>query len=188
MSNQQFTEKSREALSNAQQLTVEYQNQEVTQEHLAYALLSDAQGLIPQLLTKMGKQPEEIKSRLETMISRLPKVTGAGREPDKIYISSDVERALVAARDRAQRMKDEYLSVEHLFLGLLEKPTRAKVEFSDERRAVIAFTASYFFPITYLRLASVRSSRLSCCVQIHETASSRLKKYMRLIRNLIPRL
>ena len=128
MSNQQFTEKSREALSNAQQLTVEYQNQEVTQEHLAYALLSDAQGLIPQLLTKMGKQPEEIKSRLETMISRLPKVTGAGREPDKIYISSDVERALVAARDRAQRMKDEYLSVEHLFLGLLEKPTRAMQE------------------------------------------------------------
>lgn len=85
-------------------------------------------GLIPQLLTKMGKQPEEIKSRLESMISRLPKVTGAGREPDKIYISSDVERALVAARDRAQRMKDEYLSVEHLFMGLLEKPSRAMGE------------------------------------------------------------
>lgn len=57
MTNQQFTEKSREALAAAQQLTIEYQNQEVTQEHLAYALLSDAQGLIPQLLTKMGKRP-----------------------------------------------------------------------------------------------------------------------------------
>ena len=72
MTNQQFTEKSREALAAAQQLTIEYQNQEVTQEHLAYALLSDAQGLIPQLLTKMGKQPQEIASRLETMIARLP--------------------------------------------------------------------------------------------------------------------
>ena len=128
MTNQQFTEKSREALASAQQLTIEYQNQEVTQEHLAYALLSDAQGLIPQLLTKMGKQPQEIASRLETMIARLPKVTGSGREPDKIYISNDVEKALVAARDRAERMKDEYLSVEHLFLGLLEKPTRAMAD------------------------------------------------------------
>ena len=128
MTNQQFTEKSREALASAQQLTIEYQNQEVTQEHLAYALLSDAQGLIPQLLTKMGKQPQEIASRLETMIARQPKVTGSGREPDKIYISNDVEKALVAARDRAERMKDEYLSVEHLFLGLLEKPTRAMAD------------------------------------------------------------
>ena len=128
MTNQQFTEKSREALAAAQQLTIEYQNQEVTQEHLAYALLSDAQGLIPQLLTKMGKRPQEIASRLETMIARQPKVTGSGREPDKIYISNDVEKALVAARDRAERMKDEYLSVEHLFLGLLEKPTRAMAD------------------------------------------------------------
>ncbi len=128
MTNQQFTEKSREALAAAQQLTIEYQNQEVAQEHLAYALLSDAQGLIPQLLTKMGKQPREIASRLETLIARMPKVTGGGREPDKIYISNDVERALVAARDLAGRMKDEYLSVEHLFMGLLEKPSRAMAE------------------------------------------------------------
>ena len=128
MNNQQFTEKSRQALQFAQQLTVEYKNQEVTQEHLAYALLSDPQGLIPQLLTKMGKAPQEIASRLETMIARLPKVMGSGREMDKIYISSDVERALVAARDRAAQMHDEYLSVEHLFLGLIEKPSRSMAE------------------------------------------------------------
>ncbi len=128
MSNQQFTEKSREALAAAQQLTVEYQNQEVMQEHLACALLSDPQGLIPQLLTKMGKQPAEIRQRLESMIARMPKVMGGGREMDKIYISPDVEKALVAARDRAERMKNEYLRVEHLFLGLLEKPTRAMAE------------------------------------------------------------
>ena len=128
MNQQQFTEKSRQALQFAQQLTVEYKNQEVTQEHLACALLSDAQGLIPQLLTKMGKAPQEILNRLETMIARLPKVMGSGREMDKIYISADVERALVAARDRAEQMHDEYLSVEHLFLGLLEKPSRAMAD------------------------------------------------------------
>jgi len=124
MNNQQFTEKSRETLSLAQQLTVRYHHQEVAQEHLAYALLSDPQGLIPQLLTRMGKAPQEIASRVETLIARMPKVMGSGREMDKIYIHSDVEKAMVAARERAEQMKDEYLSVEHLFLGLLDKPTR----------------------------------------------------------------
>ena len=128
MNNNQFTEKSREALSLAQQLTVTYQNQEVSQEHLACALLSDPQGLIPQLLTKMGKNPEEIRQRLETAVARLPKVMGAGREMDKIYINNDTEKALVAARERAEQMKDEYLSVEHLFLGLLDKPSRTMAE------------------------------------------------------------
>jgi len=128
LNNQQFTEKSRQALQLAQQLTVEYHNQEVSQEHLAYALLSDPQGLIAQLLTKMGKAPQEIASRLQTMIARMPKVMGSGREADKIYINNDVEKALVAARDRAQQMKDEYLSVEHLFLGLLDKPSRSMAD------------------------------------------------------------
>jgi len=123
MTSQQFTEKSRTALNDAQQLTVEYQNQEVAQEHLTRALLSDPQGLIPQLLQKMGKDPEQADARLEMLIARIPKVTGSGREPDKIYIGSDVERALVAAREAAQQMKDEYISVEHLFLGLLRKPS-----------------------------------------------------------------
>ena len=128
MTNNQFTEKSREALQFAQQLTVEYQNQEMAQEHLAAALLADDKGLIPQLLVKMGKNPGEIRGRLESMIARMPKVTGSGREPDKIYINSDVERAIAAARDRAQQMKDEFISVEHLFLGLLDKPTRGMQE------------------------------------------------------------
>ena len=128
MNQQQFTEKSREALSLAQQLTVTYHHQEVAQEHLACALLSDPQGLIPQLLTKMGKAPQEIVSRLETMLSRMPKVMGSNREMDRLYISADVEKALLAAQERAQQMKDEYLSVEHLFLGLLDKPSRSMAE------------------------------------------------------------
>ena len=150
MNNNQYTEKSREALQNAQQLTVEYQNQEMAQEHLACALLSDPQGLIPQLLTKMGKNPQEILSRLQTMIARIPKVTGSGREADKIYISNDVDRALIAAKERAEQMKDEYMSVEHLFMGLLEKPTRAMKELWDS----YAITLSAFLPV----LQSVRGN------------------------------
>ena len=150
MNNNQFTEKSREALQNAQQLTVEYQNQEMAQEHLACALLSDPQGLIPQLLTKMGKNPQELLSRLQTMIARIPKVTGSGREADKIYISNDVDRALIAAKERAEQMKDEYMSVEHLFMGLLQKPTRAMKELWDS----YAITLNAFLPV----LQSVRGN------------------------------
>ena len=150
MNNNQFTEKSREALQNAQQLTVEYQNQEMAQEHLACALLSDPQGLIPQLLTKMGKNPQELLSRLQTMIARIPKVTGSGREADKIYISNDVDRALIAAKERAEQMKDEYMSVEHLFMGLLEKPTRSMKELWDS----YAITLNAFLPV----LQSVRGN------------------------------
>ncbi len=128
MTNQQFTEKSRAALSMAQQLTVQYHHQEVAQEHLSCALLSDPQGLIAQLLTKMGKAPQEIASRLETMLARMPKVMGSNREMDRLYVSADVEKALLAAQERAQQMKDEYLSVEHLFLGLLDKPSRSMAE------------------------------------------------------------
>ncbi|HNX61633.1 MAG TPA: ATP-dependent chaperone ClpB [Candidatus Limiplasma sp.] len=123
MTNQQFTEKSRAALSDAQQMTIEYQNQEVSQEHLVKALLQDPQSLIPQLLHKMGKDPGRITERLDTLISRIPKVTGSGREPDKIYISADVERALLAAQEAAKQMKDEFISVEHLFLGLIRRPS-----------------------------------------------------------------
>ena len=123
MNSQQFTEKSRAALNDAQQMTIEYQNQEVSQEHLVSALLADPQGLIPQLLQKMGKDQGMLTARLQTLIARIPKVTGGGREPDKIYIGNDVERAMVAAREAAQQMKDEYISVEHLFLGLLRKPS-----------------------------------------------------------------
>ena len=109
MNSQQFTEKSRAALNDAQQMTIEYQNQEVSQEHLVSALLADPQGLIPQLLQKMGKDQGMLTARLQTLIARIPKVTGGGREPDKIYIGNDVERAMVAAREAAQQMKDEWL-------------------------------------------------------------------------------
>ena len=123
MNLQQFTEKSRAALSDAQQISIEYQNQEVNQEHLAASLLQDSQGLIPQLLQKMGKDPGTLQAQVATLISRMPKVTGSGREMDKIYIHSDLDRAITAAQAAAKQMKDEFISVEHLFLGLLKKPS-----------------------------------------------------------------
>ena len=122
MNNRQFTQKTMEAIQLAQQTAIEYQNMQVEEAHLFYALLQDEAGLIPQLLTKMGKDARQVKDALEKAISQISKVSGSGREPDKIYITPELEKAIIAAQSRAQQMKDEYLSVEHLFLGLMEKP------------------------------------------------------------------
>ena len=115
-----LTQKSREAVQDAQALTIEYGNMQIEQAHLLYALLAQEDGLIPQLLTKMEVQPESLKNEVQGVLSRLSKVTGPGREPDKVYISQDVDRALNEAEKQAARMTDEYVSVEHLMLGLLE--------------------------------------------------------------------
>ncbi len=115
-----LTQKSREAVQDAQALTIEYGNMQIEQAHLLYALLAQEDGLIPQLLTKMSIAPEALKSEVQGVLSRLSKVTGPGREPDKVYISQDVDRALNEAEKQAAHMTDEYVSVEHLMLGLLE--------------------------------------------------------------------
>lgn len=125
MNMQKFTQKSLEAVSEAQTIAIERQNQQVEQEHLCFALLSQENGLIAQLIKKMGAAPEMLQSSLLQLINSLPAVSGSGREPDRVYVSQDADRALAEAERIAGRMNDEYISVEHLFLGLLEKPSRA---------------------------------------------------------------
>ena len=115
-----LTQKSREAVQDAQALTIEYGNTQIEQAHLLYALLAQENGLIPQMLTKMEIDPEAVKADAQQAVSRLPKVSGPGREPDKVNISQDVDRALNAAQNQADHMTDEYISVEHLMLGLME--------------------------------------------------------------------
>jgi len=120
-----LTQKSREAVQDAQALTIEYGNMQIEQVHLLYALLAQEDGLIPQLLTKMGALPDKVKKETQEAIARLSKVTGPGREPDKVYIAPDVDKALNEAEKQASRMTDEYVSVEHLMLGLMETANNA---------------------------------------------------------------
>ncbi|HIV87715.1 MAG TPA: type VI secretion system ATPase TssH, partial [Candidatus Pygmaiobacter gallistercoris] len=115
-----LTQKSRQAINDAQSLAIEYQNQQLDQSHLLYALAADGEGLIAQLIAKMGKDPAAVAAAAKAEVEKLPRVTGSGRDPDKIYISSDLDRTFTAAEQTANRMKDEYLSVEHLMLGLFE--------------------------------------------------------------------
>lgn len=124
MNTNKFTQKTMEALKEAQHTAITYQNVQVEQVHLCHALLSQPEGLIPQLLSKMNMDGSLLLSAMEEAVSRLPKVSGPGREPDKVYVSADVEKALLAGEQQASQMKDEYLSVEHVWLGLMERPDR----------------------------------------------------------------
>ena len=110
MNMNQFTQKTVSALQRAQSLAVEYQHMQVEQEHLLSALTENDADLIPQLLAKCGVSVSELRKGLEDAVSRIPRVSGSGREPGKVYISPDLEKALLEAEKTAQQMKDEYLS------------------------------------------------------------------------------
>ena len=122
MNMNQFTQKSIEAIQRAQQIAVEYGHQQVDQEHVMLALTEDGAALIPQLLGKCGVSADAMRAALTEALGRIARVSGPGREADKVYISPDLEKALIEAESRAKQMKDEYLSVEHLWLGLCGKP------------------------------------------------------------------
>ncbi|MDD6966240.1 MAG: ATP-dependent chaperone ClpB [Firmicutes bacterium] len=119
MNLQNFTQKSQEAIQNAQNLAIRNDHQQLEQIHLLTALLQQDGGLIPQLLRKMDITVESLQAAAQAELRKLPGVTGA-READKIYISNDLNQALIAAQDRAEHMKDDFISVEHLLLGLLD--------------------------------------------------------------------
>ena len=116
-----LTQKSQEALTEAQSIAIGYGQTEVDGEHLLLALLRQPEGLIPRLLERMEAPLDSLTSAVEREIARRPRVSGPGVEPGRIAISVRLAQILAAAEDRARRLKDEYVSVEHLFLALLEE-------------------------------------------------------------------
>ena len=124
MNAQKFTQKSLEAIQEANNLALSNNNMQIEQEHLLYALLTIDQSLIAQLIKKMGKDPQALTQAVKQEIDRMPGVTGSGREAGKIYVAQDVDTVLAKAENIADSMKDEYVSVEHLMLSLMENPNR----------------------------------------------------------------
>ncbi len=146
MNAERLTQKSAEAIRSAQQIAQEYGNPQIEQVHLLWALLQDGEGLIPQLLSGMGVTVPSLEAAVKNLLERQPRVSSSGHEAGKIYISADTEKALNRAEKIAGEMKDEYTSVEHLFLGLLETAGRELNSiFSDYRitkeRALQALTS-----------------------------------------------
>ncbi len=119
MNTQKLTQKSLEVLQNAQDISIENQNQQIEQVHLLYSLITIDNSLIKEILKKMNVS-DEFESAVEDEISKLPKVSGS-REMDKVYVTQDVDNVLIDAEKTAEKMKDEYVSVEHIMIGIFNK-------------------------------------------------------------------
>jgi ATP-dependent Clp protease ATP-binding subunit ClpB len=114
-----LTQKSQEAFTEAQNKAVTHGHVEVDGEHLLWALLNQEDGLVGRLLARMDIRPEALRKQVEADLERRPHVSGPGAEPGKIYVSQRLSRILVAAENEAKRLKDEYVSVEHLLMALV---------------------------------------------------------------------
>ena len=120
MNMQKFTQKSIEALQAAQNEALSNANQNLTEEHLLYALVSQKEGVIPNLFAKCGADTSRMISETEKKIASMPKVTGGG---DNLYMDSTLASALAEAEKEADAMNDSYVSVEHIILGMMDKPS-----------------------------------------------------------------
>ena len=125
MNQDKYTVKSMEAIREAQEIVIRNQNMQIDQQHLLYALLNQDGGLIPQLMKKLHIDAARMKTACDREIQRIPKVTGPGREADKVYISQSVDAVFAEAEQQAETMKDEFVSVEHIMLAMINKPNAA---------------------------------------------------------------
>ena len=123
MNMQKFTQKSLEAIQESQNIATENQNAQVEQEHLLLALLQQDNSLIKELLKKIGTS-ENFENELENIISKMPKVVGGARPSNGIYVSQDLDITLTNAETIAKKMKDEYVSVEHIMLSMFDNGNR----------------------------------------------------------------
>ncbi len=138
-----MTQKSQEALQSAQTKALRYGHQEVDGEHLLLALLEQPEGLIPRLLSRMEAPTEALKAEVERELTRRPKVSGPGVEAGKIYLTQRLQQILIRAEDEAKRLKDEYVSVEHLLLAMVDEGSssalgRILAQFGVTRDAFLA--------------------------------------------------
>ena len=168
MNIEQMTQKTREALQAAQRIAVEYSNNAVEQEHLLAALAQQQDGLIPQMLQTLGVDANAFAQAALQKVEALPRVTGSGRDPEKIYISSDLDRALNAAEQQAKQMNDEYISVEHVFLGILQRPGKV----ANEIFKMFGITTEKFMQ----QLSAVRGNQRVTSDNPEDTYNA-LKKY-----------
>ncbi len=123
MDAERLTHKSQEALQDAQTKALRFGHSEVDGEHLLLALLDQPDGLAPRLLTQAGADPDRVRAEVESDLSRRPRVSGPGAAPGQVMLTQRVARLLDAAEREAKRLKDDYVSVEHLIIALIDEGT-----------------------------------------------------------------
>jgi ATP-dependent Clp protease ATP-binding subunit ClpB len=116
-----LTQKSQEAVQQAQSVALRYGHTEVDGEHLLLALLDQPEGLIPRLLRQFNTDVDALRAAVGSELQRRPKVTGPGAAPGQVFVTQRLARVLEAAEREAKRLKDEYVSVEHLLLALADE-------------------------------------------------------------------
>jgi ATP-dependent Clp protease ATP-binding subunit ClpB len=141
-----LTEKSQAALAEAQSMAISRSHQEVGELHMAMALVSQEDGLIPRVLECMGVDAAALGRAIDSAMGAIPRVTGPGYQPGKIVVSRELAGALVDAENAARNMKDEYVSVEHIFARLIESR-----EMSDVWRAFGITRDRFLEALTTLR-------------------------------------
>jgi ATP-dependent Clp protease ATP-binding subunit ClpB len=166
-----FTQKSQEAISQAQAVAVRLGHQQIDAGHLMLSLVQQEQGLVPRLLERAGYDVRAYQRALEEELSKQPRVSGPGSQPGQVYVTPRVNEVLVAASELAKSMKDDYVSVEHLFLSLLDEPPssalgRANKQFGLTKEKILAV------------LTDVRGSQRVTSANPEETYEA-LKKYGR---------
>jgi ATP-dependent Clp protease ATP-binding subunit ClpB len=122
-----FTEKAREALQNSQNVASRYNHQQIDNEHLLLSMLEQEDGLVSRIIEKMGVSIDTLKDRLDGVLSSMPKVYGPYGTPGQIYITERLNRLLERANDEAKRIKDEYISLEHILMAMLDDGTTGKI-------------------------------------------------------------
>ena len=124
--NEKLTQKTQEAIQSAQQTALRYSHQAVDVPHLLHALLTQENGLVPSILEKAGANAASVIAAVESALDRMPRVSGQSAESGKIYVSQEFQTLMVKAEDHARRLKDEYVSVEHLLLAMLDGDKRSE--------------------------------------------------------------
>ncbi|MEG0596608.1 MAG: ATP-dependent chaperone ClpB [Oscillospiraceae bacterium] len=168
MNSNEFTQKSLAAIQGAQDIAREYGNQQIEQAHLLYALLTEEGGLVPQLLTAMGLTVESFSAAAKAEVEKLPKVSVGGRESGKVYVSAGFDKAAARAAEIAKGMKDDFVSVEHLLLGLVKVP--------DDSLKALYRTYNVTYEGILQALSGVRGSQRVTSDNPEETYDA-LKKY-----------
>ena len=125
MDNEKLTKKTVDALNAAHSLAVEYSNSAIEPEHILLALLTDKEGLIPEVLTSMNVNGEQLAGTIRTAVEAFPRLGGSGYSPDRIYFSADAGKVLDAADREREGMGDDYVSVEHVMLALISSGGKA---------------------------------------------------------------
>jgi len=128
MNSQKYTQKSLEVIQNAQNLAISNQNAQIEQEHLLLALCDGEESLIKELFKKMGVFSNDFENELIKKINNMPKMTGGSRRADSIYVSQDVDIVLTESEKIADRMKDDYVSVEHIMISLFDNASNSMKE------------------------------------------------------------